>query len=215
MKKLAYLIVREELDSPLVQSQCIDVISSINHNWVDGRVELVWFYRVDYLFRKNSTNQSELRKRLCKAGIKAHFLPFISAGFPLQWWALPFVLPQWIVGLIYLRFCLGFRFYHCRSYHAGLLGRFGSSVAGSKYIFDPRSPFPEENVSAERWGGNSLSKKIWKRLETWIINGAAATVVVSRGLVDLYEKIKPASQFKLVPNNYPASFESYMEDKIN
>jgi len=212
MKKFAYLIVREDLNAPLVQSQCIDVISSVNKTWANGRVELVWFYRIDYIFRKNHASLSDLRKRLSGFGIKTHFIPFISLGFPLQWWALPFTLPQWIVGLLYLRYFLDFRHYHCRSYHAGLLARIGESLFDCRYIFDPRSPFPEENVLAKNWDPDSLSRNLWKRLETWIVNGASTTVVVSRALTSLYEDVDSVSRFSLIPNNYPDSFETYIEN---
>lgn len=213
MKKFAYLIVREDLNSPLVQSQCVEVISSVNQSWGDGHVELVWFYRIDYIFAKNNPSLSALHRQLFKVGIKAHFIPFISARFPLQWWALPFVVPQWIIGLFYLRFALGFRRFHCRSYHAGLIARLGKSFLGIQYVFDPRSPFPEENVSAKRWGRHSLSKRLWKRLESWIINGAREVIVVSRALADLYERVESTARFSLVPNNYPVSFELHNAEK--
>ena len=213
MKKIAYLIVREDLNAPLVQSQCVEVISSANHSWRDGRIELVWFYRIDYIFRKKTPSFSDMRRQLLQLGIKVHFIPFVSAGFPVRWWALPFVLPQWLIGLLYLRFYLGFRLFHCRSYHAGLIARFGKCFLGICYVFDPRSPFPEENISAKRWGPRSLSFRLWKRIESWIINEASKTIIVSHFLFELYQGVSSTARFSVVPNNYPVSFGLDNTDK--
>ena len=207
MTRVGYIVVREDLGDPLVQSQCLDVIESINNSWVDGKVELIWFYRIDYLFRTGNPGLSTLRQRLSARGIHARFIPFMSLGFPVGWWAMPFVIPQWLLGIVYLRFLLGFRFFHCRSYHAGLIGFIAAKLFGVRYIFDPRSPFPEENVAAKRWGGNSWSNKLWKRLETQIINYSSATVLVCRQLLTLYHEVNSRCRFHVVPNNYPTAFE--------
>lgn len=208
MRRLAYIIIREDLRSPLVQSQCVNIISDVNKLWRSGKVDLIWFYRVDYFFRKNNPTLRDLRSRLKEAGIKPRFIPFLSNGFPLKWWALLLVLPQWLLGLFFVRFVLGIERFHCRSYHAGLLLRLGKLFWKIRYVFDPRSPFPEENIAAGRWGPKSFSKRVWKRLETWIINGSSCTILVSRPLTRFYVGVGGNSQFSEVPNNYPVSFET-------
>lgn len=207
MTQVGYVIVRENLGDPLVQSQCLDVIEAINKSWADGKVELIWFYRIDYLFRRGNPRLAALRDQLSARGISARFIPFISLGFPVPWWAIPFVIPQWFLGVLYLRFLLGFRVLHCRSYHAGLIGLVASKLFEMRYIFDPRSPFPEENVAAQRWRRNSLSNKLWKRLETHIINQSSSTILVCHQLSTLYRDVALACRFHIVPNNYPAAFD--------
>lgn len=207
MTQVGYVIVRENLDDPLVQSQCLDVVEAINKSWPDGEAQIIWFYRIDYLFRPRKPGLSALRRRLFARGISARFIPFISLGFPVQWWAIPLVVPQWLLGAFYLRFLLGFRILHCRSYHAGLIGLVASKSFKMRYTFDPRSPFPEENVAAKRWQGDSLSNKLWKRLERHIINHSSSTILVCHQLFNLYRGIEPGCRFHVVPNNYPAVFE--------
>lgn len=205
--KIGYVIVRENPTDPLVQSQCFDVIEAVNDSRSECVVQLIWFYRLDYLFRRNTTRLSALRKQLQAQGIKGTFVPFISLGFPLSWWQFPVVLPQWLLGLLYIRFVLGFRSLHCRSYHAGIIALIASKFVGVRYVFDPRSPFPEENVSAGRWKVSSLSYRLWKRLETNIIKGSNKTILVSSRLRDYYHEVDLAGRFRVIPNNYPAAFE--------
>jgi len=209
MNTIGYTVVRENLTDPLIESQCLEVIENINRNWSEGKVALIWYYRLDYLFRRGTLSLSELKNILEERGIQTIFIPFVSASFPVSWWLLPFVLPQWILGTAYVKWKYKIQILHCRSYHAGLLGCISSKFLGFKYIFDPRSPFPEENVSANRWGADSLNFKLWKKLETLIIKNSHKTILVSPFLQKNYEKSGLSRKaFSIVPNNYPSSFDS-------
>lgn len=205
--RVGYVIVRENLHDPLIQSQCYDVVEVIANSWTSGEVVLIWFYRIDYLFRKKNPRLTQLRRELSSRGIRSRFIPFLSLGFPVSWWALPLVTPQWFLGLLYLRYAQGIRSLHCRSYHAGFLGYVASKLLRMNYVFDPRSPFAEENVSAKRWRQHSLNHRIWKNLETDIINNSNSTILVSPRLRDFYRDLQSKHHFRVIANNYPAAFE--------
>jgi len=204
---VAYLIIREELTSPLIKSQCLDVIEEVNRA-EKNCVILVWFYRIDFLLKKKDSLYS-LKMQMAEKGIPFVPLPFLSASFPVSWWLLPLVLPQWLIGILFVRVYHGIKLFHCRSYHAGLLGAAFKKLFKIKFLFDPRSPFPEENIQSKRWGeGISLNYLFWKKVETYLVRNADRLILVSRTLKNNYQVIPNKKQVLIVPNNYPSIFES-------
>lgn len=143
LKNIAYVVVREDLDGPILQSQVIEILANlIKEN--SENITLVWFYRVDYLIRGGRCI-SELKIDLHEKGIDMIAIPFVSFGFPVSWYLIPFVLPQWWLGILWVYFVKKKHIFHCRSYHSALTGVFFKLLFPIKVIFDPRSPFPEEN----------------------------------------------------------------------
>jgi len=70
-----------------------------------------------------------------------------------------------------------------------------------KIIFDPRSPFPEENATANRWPGESFSYKVWKRLEKIFLKYADTTITITETYAKHYKKNYPLLSYKNIPNN--------------
>jgi len=211
---IGYIVVREDLDDPLIKSQVLDILESLNNSGDHSAADLIWFYRVDYFFRAKSRKKRILRKDLDGRNIKVHFLPFIGPAFPVAWWLLPFVCVQWFFAIILLWFFKGFKQLHCRSYHAGLIGLLVKKIINVDYIFDPRSPMPEENVSSGRWKMLSNNYKVWKLLEAKIVAGSKRTVLISECQKDLYKGPFDSRKFVTIPNSYPRSFDDSYENEI-
>lgn len=202
--KLAYVVVREELDGPIIQSQVIDLLSNIAQRKSE-QIFLVWFYRIDYLFRRG-TGAAKARNDLRAKGIKLVAMPFISLGFPVSWYLLPFVLPQWLLGLLWVVSVKDIRILHCRSYHAALTGACLKCLLQFKFVFDPRSPFPEENVAAKRWKEGGVNYQAWKSIEKWIYRKSDAVIAISNPFSETIKTISPGSHVVMIPNNYPVAF---------
>jgi len=182
----------------------MDIINVLSKN---KKIEiiLIWFYRVDLLFKEKEN--WEQKKKLRNLGVKIVCIPFISWTFPMSWWHLIFVAPQWFISLLLIRYIYKIRVLHCRSYHSGLIGAIGNKLFGVKYIFDPRSPFPEENVSSKIWKIKSFNYLYWKKIEKYLINNAVKVFLVSKSLLKEYQNNDKREKFVIVPNNYPLSFD--------
>jgi|GEM_PF-938659 glycosyltransferase involved in cell wall biosynthesis len=70
---------------------------------------------------------------------------------------------------------------HCRSYSAALIALLTKTVFRLPYkvLFDTRGLVPEEGVLRDAFPVSSLSYRLWKRVEKWLLNGADAIVNVS------------------------------------
>lgn len=206
LRKFAYVIVREDPLGPIIQSQVIDVLEILSER-SDTQVMLLWFYRVDYLFT-GSIKIKALRNALGKRGINLIAVPFVAGRFPVSWWVMPFVLPQWLIGLAWVRAYRGVTIFHCRSYHAALACACLGVLLRIRFIFDPRSPFPEENLFAKRWRRGSGNFLFWKKMEVWLCRVAVRTLAVSNPFAESLAKGVYREKIVVIPNNYPAIFDT-------
>ena len=205
LEKLAYVVVREDLDGPILQSQVIEILSRLAKD-KSKNITLLWFYRIDFLFR-GERRIRDIKRDLHEKGIDMVAIPFISLGFPVSWYLIPFVLPQWWLGILWVYFVKKKNIFHCRSYHAALAGMFFKYIFPVKLIFDPRSPFPEENVAANRWKSNrSINYKFWKKIEKLLCQKSDRTIAISEPFRDSLNRIAINSRIEVIPNNYPVSF---------
>lgn len=210
LNKLAYVVIREELDGPILQSQVIDVLNNISQEESE-QISLIWFFRIDYLFR-GVKSIGDLRADLHAKGIKLIAIPFISLGFPVSWWLLPFVMPQWLVGLLWVYLVKKKQMFHCRSYHSALAGACLKFFFPVKLIFDPRSPFPEENIAARRWKAGGINYRSWKKIEKLLCQKSDVVIAISNPFLESLKEVAPSSRFELIPNNYPSKFTKGTKD---
>ncbi len=212
LEKLAYVVVREDLEGPILQSQVIEILSRLSKE-ESKDITLVWFYRVDFLFR-GERRIREIKSDLYEKGVDLVAIPFISLGFPVSWYLLPLVLPQWWLGILWVYFGKKKNIFHCRSYHSALAGVLFKKFFPIKLIFDPRSPFPEENVAANRWKSNSsVNYKVWKKIEKLLCQKSDRTIAISHPFRDSLNSIAVDSRIEVIPNNYPASFDLNKQSK--
>lgn len=207
MKKIGYIVIREDLNDPLIESQVLDVLECVNKKNYDVSVCLIWFYRIDYFF-KNKKEMKKIKTILSDRNISYLFLPFLSYRFPVDILLMPFVIPQWIIGLFISRLILKINIFHARSYNAGLLTYFFKKFFGCKYIFDPRSPYITENISSGVWKYRGINHKIWMQLDYRITLNSDCTIITASKM-SVHAKLK--YKYKIIPNNYPKLFDSFTE----
>jgi len=82
-----------------------------------------------------------------------------------------------------------------------------SAIFPLKFIFDPRSPFPEENREAYGWRSESGNFKVWKAIERKLCSAAVCTFVVSAEFAQSLRAQTPHGKFRVIPNNYPLTFD--------
>jgi glycosyltransferase involved in cell wall biosynthesis len=200
---IGYIVVREDITSPLIRSQVLDILTIVGK---EKQVYLLWFYRIDYFLNKKY-KKKKLVNDFLKDGIVLVPIPFLAGKFPVSWWQIPLVLPQWLIGLYLSKFFLKINIFHGRSYHAALAAHVLGYVAKVPLVFDPRSPFPEENIAAGRWKSNSLNFVFWKKVEKVLCRSSAATLLTSQAFAQKIKQHTNINNEIIIPNNYPKKFE--------
>ena len=113
-------------------------------------------------------------------------------------WLLVEVLPV----LAFLLLIFGIRVFHCRSYPpAYCVVKLKRLFHRIKVVFDPRSDFPEENVTAGIWGESSKAFDFWKRSEKVILENSEAVVCIADTYRNHYMKVAPNANYFHAPNN--------------
>ncbi len=167
---------------------------------------LVWFYRLDAIARSPGVTR-RARRHLRNRGITLVAIPFIASHFPVPWYLLPVVLPQLVLGLAWVRFVRGKRILHCRSHHAALAGVTLKRILPITVVFDPRSPFAEEQVAAGKWNESGRNYLTWKAAERWICRSSDRIIATSQPFAESLTEAAPASRIVVIPNNYPRAFD--------
>jgi glycosyltransferase involved in cell wall biosynthesis len=74
---------------------------------------------------------------------------------------------------------------HCRSYMATLFALLTKLVFPNlRVVFDPRGFWPEEGVVEGRWSESSLTFRIWKKIEKYIVRHSDITIALSESFAD-------------------------------
>ncbi len=198
-KNVCHTIVLDDLDGPIIRSQSIDVLKAVA-GASDLNIYLLWFCRLDRFWRFRKQLR-ELRQELNDAGVVLLIIPTVIFKDPVSSLFLPFVMLELFLGLGWTRLRYNIDLFHSRSYLAGLASAMIYKVSKTKTIFDPRSPYPEENVSAGYWQSSSFSFRLWKRLEKWIIQHSAATIATNDVFAGELTSTVPAATVAVIPNN--------------
>jgi glycosyltransferase involved in cell wall biosynthesis len=202
--EISYLTYGESIYSPLLRTQVLELLSHLSKiraekiHWIALISPLDIFSRREKLTRF----KSEVKRH----GILFSYYPIpilYSRWFLPRLWVMPFLL---LVGVFFLKFHFLIHgrpsIIHARGYMAAMLAtiykRQNSQVA---VLFDPRSLFPEENITAGNWSQRSVNYRMWKRLEFYILRNVDALVGVSNSFQRLALNLKanPRLQFKTVP----------------
>ncbi|WP_432453557.1 hypothetical protein ACRRS0_21465 [Agarivorans sp. QJM3NY_29] len=86
-----------------------------------------------------------------------------------------------------------------RGYLSGLVAYYVKRIFNIDYIFDPRSLYPLECITANRMKVNSISYRYWVGVESKIIGLAARTSCVSLGMADYYSRHYNVDNIVMVP----------------
>lgn len=196
----AYLIWAESLNSPIIQGQVIDILKRISRSLSDSKIYLIAFKAI-YPFNRN--NPKDLKNELKQAEIRLVTIPVIYSEwwFFAKWYQLPLIFIQAFPVLLYLSMAKNIKLFHCRSYPITLPAIAVKKLRNIKVIFDPRSDFPEENVTAGRWRVNSISFKVWKFLEKIYLRNSNVTIAIAKTYIKHFKNIYENTKFSLIPNN--------------
>lgn len=225
--KILYLIANEDILTPLLTRQVIELLVKENE-LANGSIEIkiLFFQSIAYLIRRIK-NLLYLRKKLKSSGILLVIIPSpvpwpipnftltktdngyrpngtwnrISAKF-FAFYMFPFLAYQYIVNMVNV--------FHSRSYPpAYAVMQFQKVFWKVRHVFDPRSDFPEENVTAGRWASESNDFKFWKEAERQILRSAQITACISREYVDHFQDSVRDFPFVLAPNNVDTKIFAY------
>ncbi|MEZ0482150.1 glycosyltransferase [Planococcus sp. SSTMD024] len=207
-ENIGYLIVREELFSPLVKTQVFDVLSAINKE--KFKVYLIWACRVDYYFKKKKEFE-KIKNRLKNNGIELIRIPIIVYKFPLSKFELNLLSLQTITTLEKIVKHKKINILHARGYNSGfLLAKVNKrKKVEVKTIFDARSPYLTELQSTYKIDKESKKFKDWSDIERFIANNNSLNIAIS----ERFEKYLNQYDGNVlhIPNNaqVPPSSEIY------
>lgn len=220
--KVAYVIALENPASDLLRRQVIELVADIRKATPTTRISIFLFFTLQsVLFRRCDLRMTRVRLEASGAGL--HVIPTLCP------WPLPFprlrrtaagwhplvIWDRWSVRsfklaalpvLLALRLFGGYRIFHCRSWpatSAAILVR--RLVPGTSVLFDPRSDFPEENVTAGNWPLDSRDFRYWKGEERRLLERSAAVACIAPSYARAFRSAVPACRAFLAPNNVRCS----------
>ncbi len=237
--KIMYLIYAEELWQPLIRRQVIEVLESISLKSPSIQIRLVCFYPWYWLLKKKQ-KIDKFEKEAMSLHYKVSFIP-IPFPFPFPapfftsikgvgWRPFGKMNPLMAVFLsfiilpyLFVFYLKGYRVFHCRSYPVSLPTAILSKILSHcKLIFDPRSDYPEENITAGIWKRKSLSFSFWKKIEKFLLKSSASTVCITEGYTKHFSDGGTVFNYEIIPNNvdidkfiFDVYFrENYRKDKL-
>ena len=208
VKNIAYLTFFEDLNYPILKSQVIAVLEKVAKKRKAKKIYLISFQELFSVFRKRR-EYAEMKSELGKIGISLLILPTLKlprADFLRpKWYFLPFILLFALPPLFLMANLKKIKILHARSYVPMYLAiNLKKILPRLKLIFDPRSPFPEENLHSGRWSRGSLSFKTWKRLEEEFLKEADFTIAISENFAKQFAS--SAKKIVIIPNNVDCQF---------
>ena len=202
--RVCYLTYGEPIFSQLLQTQAIRLLQLLSRK---GAVTIEWvafISLVDLLFQREKMRR--IQAEVSQAGITLTLIPLpilYSRYFLPRAWLLP-----WLLFLGKLSLSTHFwrheqpDLLHARGYMATLLAVVSRKHRNDfRILFDPRSLFPEENVTAGNWTVHSIDFALWKRLEVYMLKRVDTVVGVSAGFRQLLRDLLPSTllSFAVVP----------------
>ncbi len=216
--KIAYLITGENLASPLLRRQVVELLGDIRRLITDGQITVFLFYSVPaILAHRNDIAVS--RKRFSESGIRLVVVPTLCPWplpnprikrTPTGWrpvavwgrWSIRFFKLLSLPILAWLRVARGYRLFHCRSYPSTSAAVFLKHfVPSTSVLFDPRSDFPEENVTAGNWKRDSRQFRYWKQEETRLLEKSDYVACIGPSYVNAFQKSAASFNYFIAPNN--------------
>ena len=196
MKKIGYFLFNESLDSGLIKSQVIDFLKNINNDYEIYLINFVPFYKALDIYKVKKMN-----KQLSEYNVKILFLPITipSRLFVFKRW---FKFFSYIYTPFLLILCYFFKFniLHCRSYFSTSIGvNCKKIIPELKIIFDTRSLFIEENVSAGNIPYKDKSYYKWKQEEKRLLVESDKVIAINESFKKYYTKYIPRRKLKIIP----------------
>lgn len=199
---VAYLIWLENLSSPILRGQVIEVMKIIGKISSQDNFYFLAFQPIQAFLLRNQDFHNirrELKENNIHLVLIPSFLVLKNKWFSAKW--VPLIFLQSFTVLLFLAFVYRIDILHCRSYPITLSAiTVKKLIKKLKIIFDPRSPFPEENITI-MWKYNSLSYQLWKYLEKEYLKESDITIAISNTYVEHFKRIYADTKFEVIPNN--------------
>ena len=204
--RVAYVIWIEGLGSPILKGQVIEILKRIGNNFSKTNKLFFFCFQPAHHILLHYQEIQKIKKELRNNNINLIIIPclilprFIN-WFNAKWYIIPLIFIYTFPALLFLGIIKNIELFHCRSYPVTLSAIVVKKLIKIRVIFDPRSDFPEENITAGWWTDSSLSYKIWKYLEKKYLTGSDVTIAIANTYVEHFKKISPYSKFVVIPNN--------------
>jgi glycosyltransferase involved in cell wall biosynthesis len=140
---------------------------------------------IDLQIKNKRNDVQKLVDEFNKYGIKVNYqyiyLPTTGRyAFHLNMILLPIVVLFSLPSLVFKLYKDKPDIIHCRSYPAALMAALSTLFKRKvKIIFDMRGLYPEEGVAQGIWDERSVSFKLWKKIEKWIMRRSEKIIVLS------------------------------------
>jgi len=202
---IGYIAWIERLDSAILKTQVVEMLKEISKNlYIDDKIYFISFqhlHKAIFSYRSLIDIKKEFKKdNIILVIIPVFTIPVVFNWFFAKWYIFPIIFLQSFPILLFLSLIKKIDILHCRSYPITLAALSVAQFKKVKVIFDPRSPFPEENVP-NQWFEDSLSYKMWKYLEKIYLEKADITITIADTYVKHFRNTSSNSRFITIPNN--------------
>jgi hypothetical protein len=213
--KIAYILVEETLEPELLRRQVVELLGDIKSQNPTYYIKVFLLKNcISILFNLKNIRTSKLL--LKKQGIKFCIIPTLSPWpFPIPLFQIKGgikLIHNWdeltiktftILSLpfLFIRLYFGrYKILHCRSYPATFLAiKIRKITKSFNVIFDPRSDWPEENVTSGMF--NDKEFQFWKKTEIEMLKISNYTACISRTYLRHFENGTLNISNFIVPNN--------------
>lgn len=189
--RICYLTYGEPVFSPLLQTQVADVLKALVPMSGPPITWIAFVSPTDIIFQRDEVQRFQADLRKSGINLYLYTMPIVYSRLflPRLWlWPLLSILGNLALSYHFRRYGVP-KLIHARGYMATWLAVTAKRYApGIRLIFDPRSLFPEENVTAGNWTENSLSFLLWKRLEKLMVERADVVIGVSSGFRRIFRE---------------------------
>lgn len=184
MKPLVYFVANESVGSGLLRAQLLQPLEGAG---LGDRVEVV-----NLLHPLARPAQGVRRLRTLRCGIPARLYQFKLGGLLDRWIAAYYGA---VLALVVPR---GSRVV-ARSYLSALAVATLQRIKPIELIFDTRSQFVQENISAGRLQAGSAAHKRWLTIESSLLNRAVKVLAVSEAQARYYREVAPRARVQVIP----------------
>ena len=197
--RVAYVIYNERPFSGLIKTQVVTLLKEIKRQKPELGLTLVSFLP-PWVAANHGQSLGNVRQELASAEVELEVHPWVFPYRPFLYNATLFPFLRWWAIRLFSRVLAGkYQLVHCRGYFPSVIALQLREALAYRCIFDMRSLFPEENVTADTWSREDKAYRMWKRLERWAIAKADATVGVSEPMVEHIRAVVPGANTVLIP----------------
>ena len=174
-----YISYNDRITSGIIKTQVLSKIKE--KNYAKKNLILIW---QPHIYFREKRELMKVKKELITYDVNLHILPLAVPSKYLERSRF-FILTLKIYGMFLFLFKEKFLYsdletvISARGYHSGLIAAFiKGKLKNFHFIFDPRSLYPEESCTVNKWFLGSNAYKSWKKAEKFILDKSDELYVV-------------------------------------